>query len=203
MKYSSIDTFLNKLEKELSYLSVDKENYITEVTDHLYSLVEEKKAQGLQEEEAITQSINEFPSPKVLARDLVNSDKNTFVKDPTEEIDFKFRYKAALIVMGLGELSLILVDRPINFFWIIIGILMLIAGNVMVLKHRRWNKDNVKQLLWVIIGTWICLPLALFLFFRRDDINMLLISYMIILTLLIVVQHFITFKTFKTKNHKI
>jgi len=203
MKYSSIDTFLNKLDKELSYLSADKENYIAEVTDHLYSLVEEKKAQGLQEEEAITQSLNEFPSPKVLAKDLVNGDKNTFVKDPTEEIDFKFRYKAALIVMGLGELSLILVDRPINFYWIIVGILMLIAGNIMVLKHKRWNKDNVKQLLWVIIGIWICLPLALFLFFRRDDINPLLISYMVILTFLIVIQHFITFKTFKVKNHKI
>jgi hypothetical protein len=203
MKYSSIDTFLNKLDKELSYLSADKENYIAEVTDHLYSLVEEKKAQGLQEEEAITQSLNEFPSPKVLAKDLVNSDKNTFVKDPTEEIDFKFRYKAALIVMGLGELSLILVDRPINFYWIIVGILMLIAGNIMVLKHKRWNKDNVKQLLWVIIGIWICLPLALFLFFRRDDINPLLISYMVILTFLIVIQHFITFKTFKVKNHRI
>jgi Mn2+/Fe2+ NRAMP family transporter len=80
---------------------------------------------------------------------------------------------------------------------------MLIAGNIMVLKHKRWNKDNVKQLLWVIIGIWICLPLALFLFFRRDDINPLLISYMVILTFLIVIQHFITFKTFKVKNHRI
>ncbi|MDG4657771.1 hypothetical protein P6P90_12800 [Ectobacillus antri] len=204
MKKNSINKFLQSLDKELSCLSnSERNNYIKEFTDHLFSLIEDKKAQGLSEKEAIESSLNEFPDPKVIAHDYIRSNETKLTYLPTDGMDFKFRYKSALIVMGLVELVLLLTDRGLNLYLGAVGLVMLIFGNIMVVKHRNWNKDNIKQLFWVNIGTWTCLPLGLFFFFRRDDIDNFTIGYIFVLILLIVTQHFVTQKILKNKNPKI
>jgi len=67
-------------------------------------------------------------------------------------MDFKFRYKSALIVMSLGELALLLIDKSMNLYLGIIELVMIIVENILVLTRKNWNKDNLKQLLWVNIG---------------------------------------------------
>lgn len=204
MHSTLVNDFLNGLKKELSSLpNNEKNNYITEIEDHLFSLIEEKKAMGVTEQLAIESSLSEFPNPKVLAHDYIKNNKEKLMHDPTDNMDFNFRYKSALIVMGLAELALLLTDQTLNLYLGIIGLAMLLIGNILVIRHKNWNKDNIKQLLWVTIGIWVCLLLALFFFFRRNDIDYFLIGYMIALTILIIIQHFITYKTVKSKNYKL
>ncbi|MGM7634346.1 HAAS signaling domain-containing protein [Bacillus sp. Hm123] len=120
MKNDEVKRFLSNLNKELSHIpKSERDNYIHEFEDHLTSLIEDKKSTGMTEKEAIESSLNEFPSPKIVAKDLVDSHEKLF-KDPTEGMDFKFRYKSALIVMGLGELALLFIDQS-TFIRLLLG----------------------------------------------------------------------------------
>ena len=109
MKIDKIVAFLYELDKELSTIyKHSKDNYVNEFKDHLYSLISGKENNGASKEEAINSSLSDFPNPKTLTREYINSHSN-LTKDPTEHIDFKFRYSSTLIVMGIGELTFLII----------------------------------------------------------------------------------------------
>lgn len=204
MKNSFLEKYLHDLNKELSILpNKEKMHYMEEMKDHLFSLIEEKKAMGMPEQDAIKHALKEFPKPKVLVQDYLKNNKDRIIPDPTDGVDFKFRFKAALIVIGLAELTLLLADESLNVYLGLIGIIMILVGNVLIVKHENWNADNLKQLIWTDIAIWVCLPLALILFFRRSDIDYFLTGYLLFIILLIVMEHIIVYKTFKLKNYKV
>lgn len=199
-----IDDYFKDLEKHLSDLpSTERRNYINELRDHLFALIEEKKQNGLSEKEAVEFSIKEFPTPYNHAKKYLETHKDKLYNLPSEKIDFKFRYTVALIVMGIAELALLFTDKQLNLYLAIIGIVMFSVGNTILMKRKKWNEDNIKQIYLGNIAIWLCLAIGLFFFFYRDIFNTVSISYMAVLLFLIIIQHFIFYRILKKKNHKI
>ena len=204
LKHSLIESYLNNLNKNLQLLPhKERELHITEVKDHLYQTINEKRKVGIDIQQAVEETLQEFLSPEELASGIMNEEYEN--KSLVNKSNAFFNYGLMLTIGSFGGLSVPILKGTIDLGIILPFILSMLVGIILLnSKNIQWNENQLKNIKWasrILIG-FSSVPLTFFSIriIKDNSINFTILIYLITIIILLISTFLFTKKMFDKKQ---
>ncbi|SDM30291.1 DUF1700 domain-containing protein [Sediminibacillus halophilus] len=137
---SSINEYLNKLSYNLNVLpEEERKNILKEIEVHLEDKINALKKDGYSYDVAVNKVLSEFQSPKSLSKEYLDEyDETKIQQKPT--ISF---FLLNIGILGLGVLSVPILEKELELAWITLGIPQVICGLVALLLFSKRDTFNL------------------------------------------------------------
>ncbi|GGB62931.1 hypothetical protein [Fictibacillus barbaricus] len=130
-----ISGYVNELEERLIQIQrVQRENYVEEIRDHLYSFVNEYKQKGLSDVQIEQKIQEEFLSMNELAADLINSSKRS-------RFNIKHNYILLLPIL-VGALGIFVFP---DYQELLIALMLFIYSYLVLIQKAIWGFAVIRK----------------------------------------------------------
>jgi hypothetical protein len=139
LKDNRIENYLALLKNNLCTLTEEeRQSCVSEIKDHLYEKINEKKQSGLTNKEAISLTVNEFEDPVKLADKYIQEYEKTY--RPARTSSF---FMISFIITGLGLLMLPIFEGYFEWAYITIASIVILLSTP-VLYFRKLFSEEIK-----------------------------------------------------------
>jgi hypothetical protein len=201
LKDNLIENYLALLKNNLCTLTDEERQLcVSEIKDHLYEKINEKKQSGLTNKEAISITLNEFEDPVKLADRYIQEFGKTY--RPARTSSF---FMISFILTGLGFLMLPIFEGYFEWAYITIASIVILLSTPVLYFRKLFSEEIklIKSLSKILI--YLHFPISILLFWIRNNIegqiHMFSLYYLVIYLFLIgVIFVFINYVVYKSKE---